>query len=243
VTRFVIVGHGRSGSSLLQVALDRHPAVRCRGELFHNDPQHRERARGEVYRDAAPVESFLREAAFSARDGVAAVGFKLFFYHARQAGASALWDHLAADRELRVILLQRRNLFDSLVSHERSRRARQWRLAPGEALADDYLQPVRLDPEWCERFFEQTLAGMEMTRRRFCRHPLLALDYEELVAGFGETLARCQRHLGVDPLAVEPPLLRMNGVPHERGVENYAALQRHFAGSLFAPFFTKEGGC
>jgi LPS sulfotransferase NodH len=237
MVRFVIVGHGRSGSALLQVALDRHPEIRCRGELFHNDRAYRESAAGRVYENGESVSDFLWRAAYCADQTTGAVGFKLFFYHARaDPAASALWDELRADRELRVILLQRRNLFDCLVSHEKSRRAGQWRLADDDELSPTYDLPIYIDPGWCERFYEQTLAGMEMMRRHFSDQSVLEVCYEELVTDFGSVLARCQEYLGQQPIPVQPPLRKMNNLPHEAGVENYEQLRRHFAQSIYASF-------
>ena len=239
--RFVIVAHGRSGSSLLQTGLNLHPTIHCYGEVFHNDPRHREPARSASYAEGAPADDFCREAIFGQppRAAAAAIGFKLFFYHARKDEAAArLWPQLAADAALRVILLERQNLFDSMVSHERSQRARQWRLPPGQDLAPAYREALHIDPVQCRGFFQQTLAGMAMMRRLFARHARLDLTYEELSEDFGGVLRRCHAFLGQLPRDCEPPLRRMNRLPHADGVANYAELVAAFRLTPFSSFFT-----
>jgi LPS sulfotransferase NodH len=238
--RFVIVAHGRSGSSLLQTGLNLHPSIHCFGELFHNDPRHREPALSATYAEGAPADDFCREVIFGQppRAAAAAVGFKLFFYHARKDEAAArLWSHLAADASLRVILLERLNLFDSLVSHERSQRARQWRLSPGQALAPAYREALRIDPVQCRGFFQQTLAGIAMMRRLFAQHARLDLTYEDLSEDFIGVLRRCHAFLGQPPRDYEPPLRRMNQLAHADGVANYAELEATFRLTPYSSFF------
>jgi len=41
---FILLGHGRSGSTLLVRSLTEHPNVRMFGELFHYEQKERERA-------------------------------------------------------------------------------------------------------------------------------------------------------------------------------------------------------
>lgn len=114
-TRFVVVSHIRSGSTMLTNTLNAHPNIRCFFELFH------------LHREAIPFESAgyrslqTNKEALSLRErdpvsflsryvwnrhprSVAAVGFKLLYTQARPSNESwwkdppfdSWWDHCGA---------------------------------------------------------------------------------------------------------------------------------------------------
>jgi hypothetical protein len=58
--------------------------------------------------------------------GWGAVGFKLFYYHARQLPYSSVWDYLAANRDIRILHIRRRNLLKQYYSLERAHKTNVW---------------------------------------------------------------------------------------------------------------------
>lgn len=240
--RFIVLGHGRSGSSLLVESLNRHPAIHCHGEIFHNDLPHREAAFGAVYQPGASAAGFCREHAHHPPPEFAkrVIGFKLFFFHARgDAMAHGLWDHLAADTDIGVITIRRRNLFDAFVSQMRAQASARWRQNPGEAPIEEYLRPIRMSPVDCEQYMRVILAGMEMMGRLFARHRVLAVEYEDLADDYGRTMARCFEFLGEPAVAVTPPLRKMNTIDHRAGITNFEEVARYFALTPFGAFLPR----
>lgn len=122
-TRFIVLSKGRTGSTMLIEALNSHPHVRCFGSVFHR--QHdfvdfsvpgydNEDPAGLRLRNEDPI-ALLHQRVFGTHGpDVRAVGFK--YRYGAAAWFPGLQDQLIADRELRVVHLQRHNLLRSLVS-------------------------------------------------------------------------------------------------------------------------------
>jgi LPS sulfotransferase NodH len=114
--RFLIVGAGRTGSTMLVRALDSHPAVRCMGEVFNPGVDfipygvsgYDDFSAGDRALRARDGEAFLRERVFAPAPGVRAAGFKLLYSQHR--AFPGLLERLSGDRALRVIHVRRRNL-------------------------------------------------------------------------------------------------------------------------------------
>lgn len=132
-TRFIILSDARTGSNLLQQALNSHPAIVCFREIFNLDPAYVDYdVDGWDPTSAADLElrgrepaAFLRERIFGEHpDGVQAVGFKFhydhFWFHADLLAA------LTRDVELRVVHLRRVNQLRMLVSLKIVEQTGQW---------------------------------------------------------------------------------------------------------------------
>lgn len=108
--RAVVIGLGRTGSSLLCHLLSTVPGVRFDHELFNereigygNEPVRDPVAVGE--RDADPVGWLKRHFSVCEADGYDVIGFKLFLHHNRDVISD-----IAIDPRCRLILLTRANL-------------------------------------------------------------------------------------------------------------------------------------
>jgi LPS sulfotransferase NodH len=121
--KFVLLGRGRTGSTMLIQALNSHPAIMCFGAIFHRgldfvdfsvEGYNNDAPDDRALRDRDPV-AFLGERIFAeATKQSSAVGFK---YAYGQANAfPGLLDHMVGDRELHVIHLKRQNVLRSMVS-------------------------------------------------------------------------------------------------------------------------------
>src|SRR5258705_11995041 len=131
-THFIVVGHGRSGTTMLSLALAAHPYVRMYLELFHRKPEDRRkyfcadrrRWHDAMHRltlehnvtcyksDTSPIE-FLRRCVFYSRfyQRRHAVGFKLLYnYSITGARYRQLLDYLRRKRNLRIIYVERNDM-------------------------------------------------------------------------------------------------------------------------------------
>jgi hypothetical protein len=131
--RFIIVCDARTGSNMLVQALNSHPRIVCFREIFNwqlpavdyaADGFGTSATEDVALRQGDPAR-FLRTRVFAAHDpATAAVGFKFPYPHFW--GYPGMRERLAADAALRIIHLQRRNAFRSLVSRKIALATERW---------------------------------------------------------------------------------------------------------------------
>lgn len=244
--RFIQLGHPRSGSSLLMLALMQHPEVVMFGEVFHEDRRERQgdfaagRTRTRDYRDGEDAAAFLRQHVFFNRnDPTSANGCKVFYEHARaDAPARKAWDFLLNHRDIKVIHLMRPNLLDCVISHERAVRSGQWIRIVGRDAAVAQPMPFRIEPRFCHGFFESTTCWMNWAKSAFEQHDVLELEYaRDLGSGFQATMTRVYDFIGVAPCSVRVPTAKQRTLRPSQQIANYAELKDYFRNTPFENFF------
>ena len=238
MTPFVVVSHGRSGSTVLVRAIDQHPLVRCYAEVFNAAVSGRVLADTRKYVDGEDPATFCRDEIYVDERDVSAIGFKL---HVNQMKKSELerriWAFLQSKLDLHIILLNRENLFDCYVSDLRARQSGHWRRLPGEPTPESYLSPLTIDIRHCHTYLSNRAKWIKLARDRFSKHPNLEIAYNGLVSDFQATLDRVFAFLHVEPYPVNAPLGRMNCVAHGDGITNFFELKVHFRDTEFGRFF------
>lgn len=165
-------------------------------------------------------------------------GFKLFYYHPLDGGGDALWRDLAAMRDLHVIHLRRRNILRTLVSREIAAAQKVWRQTqPGATASGDKTVAFAAD-ELAQRFLE-TRAMERHGEEAFRGHPILPVDYEDLVADPAGTFRAVTAFLGVPARAPRAGLVKQHTEPLQQLVKNYDELKRAFAGTEWEAFFSE----
>ena len=257
MSRFVVLGTARTGTSLVCSLLDSHPDVTCPGEVFvlgrGRLPVLERKGLGmrETYVKwlrGGPLRQ-LRHALGPARAGavadyltdfftgseVSARGFKLLVTQTLQLPGIVPW--LQA-HDVRVIRVARRNLLKTWVSREVKRRTR--RATARDAVP---LTTVRADVEamlaklaWMEdeqRAVDELLAGQ----------PSLRVVYETLQADLEGESRRMLRFLGVDAgVPVSTPYVKTNPECLADVVENYAEVAAALAGTPWERHLDAAGG-
>ena len=241
--RFLIVGVARTGSTLLLNLLNAHPRVLAFGELFHGDGAigwdtppflTRQSARLRALLETEPLR-FLETAVFRRWPAqVQAVGFKMFYYHARSGAPAAVWTHLRDMPDLAIIHIKRRNILEQHLSLKLAHATNVWSVtsppaAPGE--------PIRLDPEECRRHFEKVRGQETDCDAFFAGRRVLTLDYEDLVADRTSAMERVAVHLGVPARGLEARVVRQRVQPLAQAIANYDELRASFTGSPWESFF------
>jgi len=240
-TRFVILGRSRTGSNYLRSLLESHPNIVTANEilrdgrsidwgsaLFKTTPAVMEMLH------ARPTE-FLKEAVFRRfPKRVRAVGFKLFYYHARHMPRGAVWDWLQADRALHVIHLKRRNILRTHLSKVHAMRTGRWFDSKGQT-GDQ--APVTLDFAECLQAFEDTRAAERENDARFAEHPVLQIAYEDLVSGENTLIAQIQSFLHLPQVALTQRLHQQSQLRLTEAIRNYGELKAAFGGTSWAGFF------
>jgi LPS sulfotransferase NodH len=261
---FILLGHPRSGSTLLTLALQSHPDIRMFGELFHAEfpmrlrafgygircrPSQRmslERTRGWAYTYHQDGGQFLKDLVFgdASDDAPLATGFKFFYDHARvEPRENSAWDYLRQNQDVRIVHIFRRNLFDCLVSIKTAERSKVWEVEVDDPLPP-VLSPFVISPEECEAYFRSTIRMRERTISELTTAGRQVLDvaYEQdVLANLDETLRRIQVFVGTSPITLKKILQKQSSGPVSERVQNYSELCLHFENTPFRSFFGEEG--
>ncbi len=271
--RFLILSDARTGSNMLVQALNSSPYITCFREPFNRpagfidfnvDGYDRDSAEDRELRDR-DCAAFLRERIFCRHPAqVRAVGFKVAYSHF--FGFQDLEHLLAADSEIRVLHLRRRNLLRSLVSlkianatgawlddrgreHRRAGIVRAARQALRAAVRLRTLLPprspaptapparVRVSADELFRFIVRVNQTAARFDDLFRSHPSLTLTYEDMVERRDELFGQVQAFLGVDALPLTVTLRRQNPQPLRELIENYDDLHEAYRDSPHAGMF------
>lgn len=276
--RFIILSGARTGSHMLAEALNSSPRITCFREVFqgrldfihfgvegYDDFSSRDMAQ----RKADPLR-FLHERIFCRQpEERRAVGFKYHYNHVW--GFPGVFDELVADKELRVLHLQRRNLLRVLLSLKLAEKTGIWLEAETKVTRTNLLKalrhplkaagrvrrnlprPVRpkdrsrtlvkISPDELLEFSVKT----HMTARHFDglfgEHRVLPVLYEDLLARQEEVFDEAQSFLGVEPAPLAVSLRRQNPEPLRELVENYDELYEACKDTPQAAFFDQETHC
>jgi LPS sulfotransferase NodH len=259
-TRFIILGRSRTGSNHLRGLLNSHSQVVVFGELFSNYdsmdwayPGYQQSDRMMELAQSDPVR-FLETEVFAPFPAeTAAVGFKLFYYHARAHGWDRLWTHLQEDRTLRVLHIKRVNILRTHLSREKAQASGVW-VQPAAAGQTNQTRvdtwgagrrPVHLDYQACLDDFVRTRAWEQEFDAFFADHPLLEIQYETLAADHEAEMRRVESFLGLKHEELRAETHQQSTKPLSASIANYAELKARFEGSPWQEFFSEmppEGG-
>lgn len=241
------MGKARCGSTFLLSLLNSHPRIRAFGEIFRDThrigwdlhPYDRDLQSPTLVQSmwSDPV-GFLEEQVFgSPPPEIAAVGFKLFYYHAQDAAGRRLWDHLAGRAGLYVIHLKRRNTLRELLSLKRAEQTGEWARWQTD---DRDVPPIELSVETCRREFEYARDARRRYDNFFAGRSMLQVAYEDLVRHQNRETGRVQAFLGVDVRELTPTIVKQSRDPLSRAIANYAQLEQTFRGTEWEPFFDES---
>ena len=181
-TRYVMIAQPRTGSTLMNLLLASHPNVLSFGEILHPAEETRRdnsvRSRIPVLTLDDDIIEYLENYVYKEYpDSITAVGFKLFYDHARNPEWSPVREYLR-DTQVRVIHLKRKNLLDRYLSFELAMRSNVWVDLKDKNNAPN--QPITLDPKKCFQNFHKTKWFEGETDDFFKDNPKLEVIYEEL---------------------------------------------------------------
>ncbi len=243
--KFVIVGTARTGSTLLLSLLNAHRSALAFGELFRGD--------GRIGWDTAPFLTrqsprlmrlletrpldFLESEVFCRwpRE-IGAVGFKLFYYHARDGALAAIWDYIRSEPEILIVHIKRLNILEQYLSLTVAHATNIWSTSGRPSAAAD---PIRLDPDDCREHFEKVRAYERDCEALFAGRQVETVTYEELVVDRSEVMRRICAQLGLPAEPVEARTVRQRTQPLSHAIANYEELRACFAGSDWEDFFRR----
>jgi hypothetical protein len=213
----------------------------------------------DYYRDGSDPVAFLQAQLYDRTfpPEKTAVGFKMAHFHMRSeantrlcalAGVDAgprhlsqdeedrFWNWLGADREIRIISLYRRSLLQAMVSGLRATKSNQWWLSAGARPEPSAQERLRVPIEQFREFVDLMTANRERAGALLADHPMLTLEYQDVVGRFDVTMQRIEEFLGVAPLAVRQPLQKQAQMPVSEAIVNYAELREAVAGTQYEAY-------
>lgn len=251
--RFVIFNFPRSGSNLLCGMLNKHPEILCHHEIFNPQKIYYSKDFHQLYGGNQELD---RQDLISGKVGLSSklnrnlepekfilkiwqhnfdfptVGFNLFPSHIPNAAMS-----LVKDKEVRKILLRRRNKVKCYVSRAIARKTGRWDSYKKSA-STKKTNPVqvKVNPNhllsWSrryDRYFETMSQSLTESGQSF-----LELTYEDLVGSQGDTVkANLLNFIGVAPQIeyLQPPLKKQNSDQLTDLIINFAELKNQLLGS------------
>lgn len=259
---FIILGTERTGSSLLVDLLKSHPNTICFGELFQDEralfnylgyptPENKELI---TYRDENTI-NFIRDFVYkSYKNNINAVGFKLFYHHARKSNPDILWNYLKEFNRLKIIHIKRKNLFHCLVSAKvaltkEAVKYPEWaakeirRMNMGSFSVEKMHrqgQPmIEIKPEECLHYFEKTNSSIEYHDKFFSDKPILHIFYEDMILDMDGISNQMLRFLGLKDFPLKFISEKQITQPLKEIVKNYNELKHIFSGTKWETYFNE----
>jgi LPS sulfotransferase NodH len=241
--RFVIVGTARTGSTLLINLLNSHSQVLAFGELFRSPTAIGwDVAPFTTYKSAKLIalyrsdpQRFLDKSVFRRwPQGYAAIGFKLFYYHARNAPYNAIWEYLAQNTDIYILHIRRRNVLEQFVSLKLAHTTDLWSLTEPVMRQPE---PLRLEIEDCRKHFQLIRSFEKDCDVFFARHQVKSIYYEDLTEDRDAEIAKVEKFLGLKDEKLSTELVRQRTLPLSQAIANYKELNQAFAQTEWADFF------
>lgn len=228
--RFVILSHGRTGSTALCDGLNNNPNICCAYELFGPANQ-KLPAFGVNSYESGDAASYLDN--FYQQCLKPCIGFKIFTFHARNTDDQLkAWHYLVANEDIKCIFLSREDILASFVSEQRAKQSGKWHPSP---TGDNGLLEGKIwvDPREAERYLYRVYAEMKWLEKQFGAHQILHLDYEDLNRDFESALADASFFLGVDYVSSSVRFKPLMGSSYHEIVENIGELREHIKKTVF----------
>lgn len=250
-SKYIIICQARTGSTMLASALSDHPEICAHGEVFGMGDAHLnfwginyEKQPPLIdslrkFRNAEP-RRFLRE--FVLNPGIfKSVGFKFKFEELSQPMWAAAVEEIAADRSLKILFLQRENLWRRFLSEYVAVHVTKMFNTTDKR----YEQPdisIDIPIPLIEKAFRRSRRWERNYSRMFARHDRLDLSYEMLSRNYDGRIKQVQSFLNVPRRDVRPSTVKLSEAKSKTVIKNLEEIQKHFASTEFGPFFTPSSG-
>lgn len=245
ITHYILLASPRTGSNLLNNLLNSHLNILAYGELFDRPLcclapgwplSATKRLLISKLRDLFPF-FFINQFILKPRGRlISCVGFKLFYSHV--IANQKIIKRLLNSTEFKIIHLQRKNFFNSLVSYEVAKRTNIWVAKTRPALDNaNKIFPITIDPISCRGFFEKKELDRSNALKFFKNMPLFDIYYEDLVKDQDQSIKKICCFLGVPLVPLKTETQKIIIRPNEDIVENYDELKNFFSGTKWSRFF------
>ena len=233
--KFVIYSHPRSGSNYLCEALNLSEDIICHGELFNPDEvvyaAKSKCARKELEEREVNELQFLNDV-YQTREA-RAVGFKHFVSYSKEVS-----NYVLRNKEIKKLILQRKNLLRSFVSLEIAFQTNVWFELKNSPEKQTEEVKIELDvrkfirsAKSISNSFDTAIRSLEEQGQDY-----LLLQYEKMVSSKKEDI--CKKALSFISKEIKPPVLKENSVKQNKGsledcLVNYDQVCRELKGTKY----------
>jgi LPS sulfotransferase NodH len=235
--KFVVLALARTGSWFVIESLRLHPTVAANGEVLNDEDQSHWWSERTHLTPAQLLSLGFEPDPRMSKQHLAAVGFKVIGPHLERerptlrARTRQLLRLVAADKGIHLILLSRNyvEMYRSLVQAMTTGQFRAHRESSVITPPRVYLPPGEL-----RRVCAQSERFYAWADQLFHSHPLLKLNYEDLLRNATAELARIQSFLNVPVRSLaNPDALKQEWRPLSETVLNYDELRRELRSTRF----------
>jgi LPS sulfotransferase NodH len=246
--KFIILGQGRSGSNMLIGLLNSHSQVVSYGELFLSAerinwgfPKHDQYLHSPKLlslRNNNP-EKFLRKHIFKRYPTpISAVGFKLFYSHARGDASEAVWNFLKNRQDIKIVHIKRNNFLKSFLSYKKALITDEWLIISQKGISN---QPkdmnIYLDAQECLAHFNYMQNSILEYDFFFDQHKKIDVIYEELCTDYHSVMRQVQDFLEINQETLEPNTVKQSSLSLSESITNYFELKEQFQNTPWSVFF------
>ena len=239
--KFIILGHQRSGSSMVNRALKKHPQIAGFGELFI-PPQigffiegyDNNSVKLLALRNKYPIEFIERYVFPSYRDDIRAVGFRLFPDQVDNERLRCVWQWVKEHKDLKIIHLERRNLLATYTSLLIAKTDGYFAI---EDKAKRSKTTIAIDPKACLETFRKRKQYSQEIKKCIENHEVLELSYEKMTVDPQGYLKNIQEFLGVDVCDLGIDTVKQEVRPLPTVIQNYDELRQRFLGTEWEYLF------
>jgi len=252
MTKFILSGFPRTGTTVLAGSIITHPDILFYGELFSNTPEvrHTEAMRitmGAGWKLDRPLDWGMQPCSYTERSSAyldetfsrevpfKAIGYKIMYDQVTEGPNSDVWEYISSHPEIKIVCTKRENLIEIICSYVRASMTRRWH-STGEIFPKHkFVVPPDKFLELLKKF-EQKPEPME---RVVGTHQVLELDYARICTDFRGCMSDIYSFLDVESVEVAAPRLKKIArmQPNEE-LANYAELEQYFKYTPYAKHFS-----
>lgn len=254
-TNFVILGTQRTGTTLIRTSIDSHPDILCCGEVFllgrrpySKDDGFWRYSRLTIGNRVRALLSPKRAASeyldqLYSRTEYAAIGFKLMFGHYLKR--PYIWP-LLVDKDVRFILVRRRNLLKTLVSRRSASESGVYHVSRtlnvGSAVDDWRARGVRLDPATIISDLDAIRTEDAAWKNQLTGDiPNIEIIYEDYIRDIENQNRRILEFLGVRTLPLTSDLKKVNPDDLSQSIKNFDEVTSVLKGTRYEEFLAPNG--
>lgn len=214
-TKFFILSHPRSGSTLLNKLIASHPDITMYGEILNGIPSFKQMSSEEVFQyymeqNFNPIE-YIERIYNQEKNTTKAVGSKLLYYQLHQD--NILKELLS--KGYKIIELTRENQLDRFISSQLAKQNQTFFSNNDYKIEDK----VMFDPKRFEKFNQST---EELNNKFYEDHKnIIRLTYNELVSNKDEKMAEIFNFLGLPNHNTETKMRKQNTKDYSESIANY----------------------
>jgi len=218
-TKFLILGHPRTGTSLLHTYLNSHWNVFSLNEPLNNTTDGRM-----LFKKHSKL--------------IKTIGFKYFYEYTEDISKRNMFIELLKNDDIKIIKIERKNYLRTYVSRCIAEKTNEWSSTEAKHHSVDHKKIVFKKETFLHAFaqYKKNEQDTDALIKEY-NSPVFETDYETLIQQPNEVMFSIQKFLGVPQHTPQSLLQRQNAEPLSVLIENYDYLKASFSGTEFELFF------